>query len=107
MNELYPVAKLGNEVLVMNKDDIPYIGRERALDVMCINVNLKYKKIHPITELEKHLKFNPWEETDEEQRNAILQSLATAFSNQEIEQKIIDPLRTSLVEQKEKTGALP
>ncbi|HBC45169.1 MAG: hypothetical protein UX08_C0003G0049 [Candidatus Collierbacteria bacterium GW2011_GWB1_45_35] len=101
MNELYPVAKLGDEVLVVNKDDIPFIGKERAIDVKCINVDLKHKEIDPITELEKHLKFNPWEETDEEQRTSILQSLASTFSDQEILEKIIEPLAESLIEPKE------
>lgn len=101
MNELYPVAKLGDEVLVINKDDIPYVGKERAVDVKCVNVDLKHKEIDAITELEKHLKFNPWEETDEEQRNAILQSLASTFSDQEILEKIIEPLAGSLIEPRE------
>lgn len=101
MNELYPIAKLGDEVLVINKDDIPYVGKERAMDVKCISVDLKQKEIDAITELEKHLKFNPWEETDESQRNDILQSLALTFSDQELLEKIIEPLLGNLVEPKE------
>ncbi len=101
MNELYPVAKLGDEVLVVNKEDLLYIGKERAADVKCVNVDLKHKAVSSITELEKHLKFNPWEETNEEQRTAILQSLASTFSDQELLEKIIEPLAENLLESKQ------
>ncbi len=100
MNELYPVAKLGDEVLVINKDDIPLIGKENAEDVKCVSVDLKHKRIDPLAALENHLKFNPWEETSEEERSAILQSLATIFPNQDILEKIIKPLVGSLVDSK-------
>ena len=58
MNEIYLIAKLDDEVLIINKNDIPYIGKERALDVKCVKVDLKHGEIDPIIELDKHLKFN-------------------------------------------------
>ena len=108
MNELYPIATLGDEVLMTNKDDIPFVGKEKANIVKCVSVDLKHKKIDPITELEKHLKFNPWEETsDEDQRNNILQSLASTFSDQEILEKIIEPLAESLLTGSEEPSQNP
>jgi hypothetical protein len=100
MNELCPVAKLGDRILVVNKDDLPYVGKERAIDVKCINVDLKHKEIDPITELEKHLKFNPWEEIDEDRRDATLKLIASSFSDQEILEKIIEPLVENLIDPK-------
>ena len=97
MNEIYPVAKLGNQILIVNMDDLPYIGKEKALEVKCIRIDLKHKTIDPIIELEKHLKFNPWEETSEEERDVFLQNLSTNFSDQEMLGKIIEPLAESLV----------
>ncbi|MEK7542967.1 MAG: hypothetical protein AAB503_01515 [Patescibacteria group bacterium] len=97
MNEIYPVAKLGYLVLVINKDDLPFIGKERALEVKCIKVDLKHKIIDPIIELEKHLKFNPWEEIADEERDIILQELGSKFSDEEIFGKIMEPLAESLI----------
>lgn len=97
MNEIYPVAKLGDQILIINKDDLPYIGKERALEVECVKVDLKRGVIDPIIELEKHLKFNPWEEINDEERNIILQILNTKFSDKDILEKIIEPLAENLV----------
>jgi|SRR3989344_2394655 len=98
MNEIYLIAKLDDEVLIINKNDIPYIGKERALDVKCVKVDLKHGEIDPIIELEKHLKFNPWEEiTSEDERNIILNILNTKFSNADILEKIIKPLAENLI----------
>jgi len=97
MNEIYPIAKLGEQILIVNKDDLPFIGKERALEVKCIRVDLKHRKIDPIIELEKHLKFNPWEELNENERNKASQELGEKFSDQEILEKIIGPLVQNLV----------
>ncbi|MDO8499988.1 MAG: hypothetical protein Q7S66_05050 [bacterium] len=97
MNEIYPVAKLGDQILIVNKDDLPYIGKERALEVKCIKIDLGHRTIDPIIELEKHLKFNPWEELSEDERNTILQNLSAKFSDQEILEKIMEPLVKNLV----------
>src|SRR3989344_9662446 len=97
MNEIYPVAKLGYQILIINKDDLPFIGKERALEVKCIKVDLKHKVIDPLIELEKHLKFNPWEELSDNERNSALQELGDKFSDQEILEKIMEPLTKSLV----------
>jgi hypothetical protein len=98
MNEIYPIAKLGDNVLIINKDDLLYIGKERAFEVKCIKVDLNHKTIDSIIELEKHLKFNPWEEiVTEEERIVILQNLNTKFSDNDILAKIIEPLAENLV----------
>lgn len=97
MNEIYPIAKLGNQVLIVNKEDLPFIGRERALEVKCIKVDLKHMVIDPIIELEKHLKFNPWEEISENERETVLKELGAKFSDQEILGKIMEPLTESLI----------
>ena len=97
MNEIYPVAKLGYQVLIINKDDLPFIGKERAIEVKCIKVDLRHKAVDPIIELEKHLKFNPWEEITDEERSRILQELGSKFSDEEILEKIMEPLAASLI----------
>ncbi len=101
MNEIIIIAKLGDKVLIINKNDIPYIGKERALEVMSINVDLKNNEIGQILELEKHLKFNPWEEIlDNNKRNLYLQILNTNFSDNEIIEKIIKPLAEKMIKSK-------
>ena len=98
MNEIYPIAKLGDQILIINKNDLSYIGKERAFEVKCIKVNLKHMTIDSIIELEKHLKFNPWEEIPtEDERDIVLQILSTKFSDEEILKKIIQPLVENLV----------
>lgn len=97
MNEIYPVAKLGNQILIINKDDLPFIGKERAFEVKCIKVDLKHRMIDPIVELEKHLKFNPWEEISDNERESVLKELGAIFSDQEILEKIMEPLIGSLI----------
>ncbi|MDP3725558.1 MAG: hypothetical protein Q8R20_03775 [Nanoarchaeota archaeon] len=97
MNEIYPIAKLGDQILIVNKDDVPYIGKERALEVKCIKVDLKHRVIDPLIELEKHLKFNPWEEITDKERDIMLQELGSKFSDEEILGKIMEPLAESLI----------
>jgi len=97
MNKIYPIAKLGDQVLIVNSDDLPYIGKERAMEVKCILVDLTKRIIDDLFELEKHLKFNPWEEITAEERIIILQNLNTRFSDEDISTKIIKPLAENLV----------
>jgi len=97
MNEIYPVAKLGYQILIINKDDLPFVGKERALEVKCIKVDLKHGVIDPLIELEKHLKFNPWEEIPDKEREMTLQELGSKFSDEEILGKIMEPLTGSLI----------
>jgi len=97
-NEIYPIAKLGDSILIINKTDLPYIGEERALEVKCVKADLHDRKIDAPIELEKHLKFNPWEEiTEEDERNVFLQILNTKFSDDDILNKIMEPLAENLV----------
>ncbi len=97
MNEIYPIAKLSQQILLINKDDIPYIGKERALEVKCIRIDFDQKSIDTPIELEKHLKFNPWEEINEIERQEFLQKLGEMFSDEDILEKIIKPLLENLV----------
>lgn len=93
MDTLYIAAKLGTEILIVNKSDLPFIGKERALEVQCIIVDLRRGEIHSIFGLEKHLKFNPWEEIiDEEEREAALREIQSMFSDEDILEKIVRPL---------------
>lgn len=98
MNEIYPIAKLGSQILIVNKKDLPFIGKERAIEVKCVRVNLENAIIDEMLELEKHLKFNPWEEiTSDEDRAVIVKILNTKFSDQNIEEKIIKVLEENKV----------
>ena len=60
-------------------------------------MDLEHKVIDPIIELEKHLKFNPWEELNENEIKNTLRELGDKFSDQEILEKIMEPLAKSLV----------
>ena len=98
MNTLQPIAKLGNQILIVNKDDVSYIGKERALEVFCVQVDFRHTTLYPVVELEKHLKFNPWEEIADTERDAYLEKLNATFSEQDIAEKIIKPLAEHLVQ---------
>ena len=98
MNEIYLIAKLGNAILIVNKADLAYIDKERAFEVKCIVVDLAERTIDPPEGLEKHLKFNPWEEiTNPDERMVLLQVLNNKFSDAEILQKILQPLAENAV----------
>ena len=97
MSELYPIAKLGERILIINKDDLAFVGKERAFEVKCVQVDLRNHAIDPVLELEKHLKFNPWEEIGGGERAGIVQQIRAAFSEQEIQEKIIQPLTENRV----------
>ena len=97
MNELYPIAKLGERVLIINKDDLAFVGKERAFEVKCVQVDLRNHAIDPVLELEKHLKFNPWEEINGDERAGIVQQMRAVFSEQEIQEKITRPLKENPV----------
>ena len=92
MNELYPLARLGQQALLIHSSDLPHVGNERSLEVKTVKVDLVHHSIEPIWDLEKHLKFNPWEETTAVERLLILQSLAKEFSEREILEQIVVPL---------------
>ena len=98
MNTIYPIATLGDQVLIVNKDDIPFIGKEQALEVMCIQVDFRHTKIYPPIELEKHLKFNPWKEMDDTEREEAHKKLQTTFSPEDITEKIEKPLTKTLIQ---------
>ena len=55
-------------ILITNKADLSYVGKERAFEVKCVQMDLKRGTIDSIIELEKHLKFNPWEEINDDER---------------------------------------
>ena len=98
MNTIYPIATLGDQALIVNKDDVPFIGKDRALEVMCIQVDFRHTKIYPPIELEKHLKFNPWNEMDGTTRDEALKKLHTTFSPEDITENIEEPLARMLIQ---------
>ena len=98
-NEIFISGKLGSKILIINKADIPYIGSlDKGLEVMTIQVDLKKREIFPPLELEKHLKFNPWEETTEQDRAVLSQLLYSRFSDKDILEKICLPLAENLIQ---------
>lgn len=92
MDEMYIAAKTGDIILIINKKDIPLIGKENALLVNCVQVDLGALRIYPASKLEEQLKFNSWEETTEKERAALLQFLNTKFSDSDIYNNIMIPL---------------
>ena len=98
MNTPFPIAKLGSRVLIVNKSDLPFVGKERWLEVMCIQVNFRHGTIDSVFELEKHFKFNPWENfRDEEERDAVLQEIKSTFSDKDISERIAEPLAAHMI----------
>lgn len=99
MNTPYPIAKLYRAILIVNKEDVPFIGKERAHEVMRIKVDFRREDIHSIAKLSEYLKFNPWEEIiDDEERSALLQEMQSMFSSEEISEKIVKPLAAHMIE---------
>ncbi|MBI3632182.1 MAG: hypothetical protein HY225_01925 [Candidatus Vogelbacteria bacterium] len=96
MNDnIYPIAKIGlfEEILCINKSDLPFIGKERAMEVKTVRLDLSHKTIDEPIELEIHLKFNPWEEiTTEEDRTTVSSKIESAFTKDEIENKVVGAL---------------
>ncbi|HLD17456.1 MAG TPA: hypothetical protein VJB99_00065 [Patescibacteria group bacterium] len=88
MNEMYPIAKLGGQVLVIDKSDLPHVGKgEEAKEVKCVRVDFDKRTVDSPWDLEKHLRFNPWEEIrDEEERRVVMQRIETLFS--ELDHKV-------------------
>lgn len=94
---MYPIALLGNQILIINEGDIPFVGKERALEVMCVQVDFRHTTIYPIIEMEKHMRFNPWKEIDGKERELFLQKLQSTFSEEEISEKIKKPLAENAI----------
>jgi len=98
MDNLYPLAKLGSLILMINKSDKDFIGGERALEVMSVQIDLDKKTIFEIMPLEKHLKFNPWEEIVEEaERELVFKVINNKFSDNDIKEKIVDILEKTKI----------
>ena len=100
MNDIVLIARLGNfdEVIFVNKNDIQFIGKQRAMEVMCIRVDMNNKTIDAPTELEKHFKFNPWEEiARDEEKKEVMDKIISAFGDKVLSEKILTPLEISRV----------
>lgn len=86
------VAKLGDRVLAIHSGDSANLPANSAR-VWCVPVDLRKKEIGPVWELDKHLKFNPWEEIlSEEERLVIGKTVNRVFSDADITSKIVEPL---------------
>jgi len=96
-NEIVVIAKLGERILIINKEDIPYIGGPKGLSVFCVTVDLEKREVFPPEKLEIHLKFNPWEETTEQDKVVLSNLLYSKISDKDIFEKIILPLAEKLV----------
>jgi len=95
MNELYPVAKLGHSVLIINKQETQRSLKEPEMQTLAVKINLKQKTIDPALPLEEHLKFNPWEELSTEERVAVLRDVTRDFSTDDILRFLVLPLALS------------
>ena len=83
--EIYPIAKLADQVLVINKHDVPKLGTEEQAKVTAIKIDTTKRVINEPHPLELHLKFNPWEEIlDLKERNSYIAMLLSLFSKNEI-----------------------
>lgn len=57
-----PVAKLGRRVLIAKESDLSKIGTNKAMEVLVEQWDLETGLLEGRYELEKLLKFNPWED---------------------------------------------
>jgi hypothetical protein len=92
MKRIVPIARLGSSLLFINIDDIEKIGSKNALDITCVYVDTKKHYIAELSNLETHLKFNPWEEISNNHKEKYLNKVLSQFSQEEISNKIISPL---------------
>lgn len=86
------IAKLYDKIMLIKKADLELLGTERSVDVECVVVDLKRRSIDPPWPYEQHMKFNPWEDVNEEEERMLSEVLYTKFPNEEISQKILFPL---------------
>ncbi|MCB9800777.1 MAG: hypothetical protein H6773_01225 [Pseudomonadales bacterium] len=82
--EIYPIAKLADLLLVINKSDVTKLGNPRKqATVKAIKIDTTKRVINEPHPLELHLKFNPWEEiVDQNERNAYMSMLLRLFSKE-------------------------
>lgn len=91
LEKLYPICKLGNSFLIILKEKLPIVGKQ--LGVMSVQIDLSNSEITPPIDLEKHLKFNPWEEiTDLKEREEVIRLIQNRFDRITINEQIINPL---------------
>ncbi|MBU1167632.1 hypothetical protein KKC60_04465 [Patescibacteria group bacterium] len=95
MKNITPIKQLGNSVLVVHSKSIPYIGKKHALEVKCIKIDFDLSSVDSLIELEKHLKFNPWEDVSDDESSSILRRMQESFSEKDISEKIAKPLSES------------
>jgi len=83
MNRLYVLAKLGDLLCLVLKNDLEYLNTGRSFDVFCVVVNLKTLEVQSPLEFEKHFKFNPWNTSIlDEERISLLSQLKETFSDE-------------------------
>ena len=58
--DICPIAILGKSSLLIKKSDLNSIGKD--LGILSVEVDVAKFEIFKAIDLEKHLKFNPWEE---------------------------------------------
>jgi len=80
-----PIAQLENSVLVVKADDVPMIGKGvESLDVEAVVVDLDKGEVSGLELLERHLKFNPWEEVSHDQYAQLIQAIHRVISDEKL-----------------------
>jgi len=88
---IYPIAKLGDNYLLILKSELSKVGK--GLGVLAIKIEMMGLEIFKPEDLERHLKFNPWEEIlSENEREIILNRIENILSEDLIQKKILNPL---------------
>lgn len=96
MNEIYIIAKLGSQILIVNRDDLPKIGKSEALEIKSLTVDFSKREISEIVGLEERLKFSPWIEINDHERMVAQNKLTETFDIDEFQRKIVAPLSLDL-----------
>ena len=98
MNTIYPITILGDQVLIVNKDDTPFIGKERALEVMCVQIDFRHTKIYPPIEWKNTSSSTRGTRWMTQQEMKTLKKLHTTFLPEDITENIEKTLTKTLIQ---------
>ena len=88
---IYPIAKLGDDCLLILKSQLAEVGK--GLGVLAVRIGMEDLHIYRPEDLERHLKFNPWEEIfSENEREVILNKIENVLTEDLIQKRILNPL---------------
>ncbi len=94
MNQLYPLAKMSEEFLLIHPDDKVFLADIDILPLMRgVVVDLAGENISESIFVDRHFKLNPWEIiSSEKEREEIISKVHKKFSKKDIDTHMVFPL---------------